>query len=408
MPKIVPQVVIAGRTIPVSSFRTQRGSYGAIGTCAFTTDVEQLKTNSLNILKANQAAVGGQLGASLPIVISISTDGGNNFTKLWTGDMDDADFDFQGDTVTIRGRDQAARLFDDRVVLKADEYQNKRPYEIAIKLAGDYGLTPKVTVDRTQPLAGDLYKIDAVSLPLPRPKWDLLVFLARSVGWEVFAGLDNDLFFGPAVPGKPHKFTWKMNDPSAGIPVMNLHMEYQPRRNMTFQILVMSQHAATEEVYSERIMVINQEITIDTVRKVKAGVYKGSAAQRLRSAISSKLDGRPLYIFYPQGKTLQQVQGLAERIYYDIARKLFVASGEVDGLVTLNLQDSIQLVEANAGDLQGFAGQQLSLVSVAHRFQMAPRGKNEAGFVTDWKAHFLPASPSSGTEDPILVTGGEG
>lgn len=406
MPRILPQVVIDGKQLAVTNFRAERGSYGAIGSASFTTSVEKLRDAKLNVLAANQQAPGSE--ASLPISISISVDGGSSFTKLWAGDMDSSDFQFQEDMVSFRARDYAGRLYDDRIVLKADQYQNKRPYEIATALAKDAQLTPKVTVDTSQPLAGSLYEIDAVSLALPRPKWDVLVFLARSVGWEVFTTPNQELVFGPPVPGTPHVFTWKAGPNTPGIPVMNPHVEYQPRRNMTFQVLVLSQHPKTEEVVSERIIVLNQPITVESFKTARAGVWKGSAAQRLRSAISDKLNGRPLYIFYPQGKTLQQVQGLAERLYYDIARKLFIASGEVDGLPALQPQDTIQLVEANSGDLQGFAGQQLSLVNMTHRYQMTRgKGANEAGFMTEWKAHFLPQNPNPAEESPIVQQGGD-
>jgi len=114
-------------------------------------------------------------------------------------------------------------------------------------------------------------------------------------------------------------------------------------------------------------------------------------------------------VFHLQDKTLQQVQAHAERIYYDIARKLFVASGIIDGMPSLNLQDSISLVEMEVGELQGFAEVPLTIASVAHRFQM-PRGKGktEAGFTTEWKAHYLPAAPEPATEDPVLITAGGG
>lgn len=404
MQTVIPRVLIGGIEIKAMSFRTQRGTYGSIGRCVITTSITELKAAGLIIPQAVQGAPTTQ--ASLPIEISASLDGGQTFQRLFIGDLDTADYSYLDDMVEIAGRDYAGRLYDRRIVLKSNEYVNQRPWQIAQSIANDAGIpSGGVIPDNNQQLAGFYYTRDAVVLQIPRPAWDILVYLARAAGTEVGIDLTGTLFFrAPSGSGTPYVFTWKAPPNSPGIPAMSLKTTYQPRRNMTFQVVVLSYHPKTQEVYSERIIVLQQPIAIDATRTARAGVWAGAAAQRIRSLISNKMDGRPIYVAYAQGKTLAQCQNLAEQIYKDVARKLVVATGEIDGLPALDIQNLIQLQEYVAGDLQGFSGATLSAVSVGHRWQMPAqggKGKTESGLVTEWAAHYLPAEKQAGVINPL-------
>jgi phage protein D len=115
--------------------------------------------------------------------------------------------------VTFSGRDLSAPLIDSKT---AEKFQNQKSYQIAQTLAARHGLLAQV--QKTTALAGTYYDIDNVVLTQEQTEWDLLIFLARQEGFDVWVS-GQTLFFqpSPATTVTPYKLI----SPSPGNPNSN-------------------------------------------------------------------------------------------------------------------------------------------------------------------------------------------
>ena len=94
--------------------------------------------------------------------------------------------------------------------------------------------------------------------------------------------------------------------------------------------------------------------------------------------------------------TSQQATDLAESLALKIWSRSLIVRGEIDGDPTLTPQMLVTLAEQHQGDLHGFAGKQLNLSSVEHRYELPQGGDGESeGFLTSFTALFLPPIPAA-------------
>jgi phage protein D len=147
-------------------------------------------------LPAQYGAAYWALSASDQIAISVgyADAGGNigNKTQLILGQIDEVEYDPVRRTVTLTGRDLSAPLIDSKT---AEKFQNQKSYQIAQTLAARHGLT--ASVQKTTALAGTYYDIDNVMLTQEQTEWDLLVYLAKQEGFDVWVS-GQTLFFQPS------------------------------------------------------------------------------------------------------------------------------------------------------------------------------------------------------------------
>lgn len=140
-----------------------------------------------------------QLAISVGFADAAGNVGGK--TQLILGQIDDVEYDPVSRIVAFSGRDLSAPLIDSKT---AEKFQNQKSYQIAQTLAARHGLTAQT--QKTMALAGTYYEIDNVMLTQEQTEWDLLVYLAKQEGFDVWVS-GNTLFFqpSPAATATPYK-----------------------------------------------------------------------------------------------------------------------------------------------------------------------------------------------------------
>ncbi len=130
------------------------------------------------------------------IDIQCSLDGEASFTSLIQGFVDRVSVEPVRGVVRISGRDFTAALIEAQT---QEAFSNRTSSEIAVILALRHGLVPRVVTTSTP--VGRFYQSDHESLTLDRfsgatTEWDLLVYLARQEGYDVFV-TGSSLCFQP-------------------------------------------------------------------------------------------------------------------------------------------------------------------------------------------------------------------
>jgi len=133
---------------------------------------------------------------SIMIEVQFSLDDGASFTSLVQGTVDNVSMDPVLGFVNLDGRDLAASLIDART---QETFTNQTSSEIAILLAERHNLAPKVS--QTTAPVGRYYQNEHDQITLDQfscstTEWDLLVFLARQEGFDVFVD-GRVLYFQP-------------------------------------------------------------------------------------------------------------------------------------------------------------------------------------------------------------------
>lgn len=134
--------------------------------------------------------------------IQVSLNGSTGFSSLVSGRGDALCYDHLTRSIRIEGRDLAATLQDNAA---NDVFSNLTSSEIATTLALRRGLIPVVAP--TIALAGRYYHNDASQLVCNQfngasTEWDVLAFLARCEGFELFVS-GTSLHFQPRLPTTP-------------------------------------------------------------------------------------------------------------------------------------------------------------------------------------------------------------
>lgn len=122
---------------------------------------------------------------------------GTGFESLLQGLVDTVSMDPVGGLVRIEGRDFTAELIDTRT---QEAFSNRTSSEIAVLLAQRHGLIPAVTPTTTP--VGRYYQDEHDRITLNQfsratTEWDLLTFLARQEGFDIFVH-GTTLYFMPA------------------------------------------------------------------------------------------------------------------------------------------------------------------------------------------------------------------
>jgi phage protein D len=130
--------------------------------------------------------------------VQFSLDGGASFTSLVQGAVDNISIDPAFGLVHLDGRDLTAALIETRI---EETFANRTASEIASLLAQRHNLTPSVST--TSNPVGRYYQSEHDRTTLNQfsrttTEWDLLVFLARHEGFDLFVQ-GRTLYFQPAV-----------------------------------------------------------------------------------------------------------------------------------------------------------------------------------------------------------------
>lgn len=124
--------------------------------------------------------------SNILLEVQFSLDGGASFTSLIQGSVDAVSIDPALGLVHLDGRDLTTSLIETRT---QETFANRTASEIATLLAGRHGLAAQV-VPTTTPV-GRYYQDEHDRITLDQfshatTEWDLLVFLARQEGFDVF------------------------------------------------------------------------------------------------------------------------------------------------------------------------------------------------------------------------------
>ena len=175
-------------------------------TVSGTVDAEVLSNNyySADRFRASVALgadpwAGASFWASEPHImvdVQFSLDGGASFVSLIQGTVDSISIDPVLGLVHLDGRDLTAALIETRT---QETFANRTSSEITSLLAQRHNLTPRVTATTTP--VGRYYQSEHDRTTLDQfshatTEWDLLVFLARQEGFDVFVQ-GQTLYFQP-------------------------------------------------------------------------------------------------------------------------------------------------------------------------------------------------------------------
>jgi hypothetical protein len=466
-----PTATIGNITVPIYSFTVETGAYGMIGRASFTTSIRALKdiqgappssnplasqggvtTGGFNIISVlNQ---GETLTSYTPVQIFI------NGILIFGGYYYFGHYTFHEDICQIHARDYAAPLFDAKRSLAAYNYQSATVTSLITQIGtqfkiGSFDLRPASnpnvgTIINTQ-LAG------AVDATRPQQLWNYFVLLAKASGSAIYvdpynvlhlialaqtipqgvsqgtssspSNSDNQFpartYYWQPIPGNAQQPASigqisgvVAQQQGQQVPLLKLEVLHQPQRNKNFAVVFLTHHQGTTQTPVYQIVVMNESIDVPGGGSVAARQYTGTAAASVRTLMSSRGLGIPVYYVFVDGQTPDQIAQLAQSAAAEIASRLYVYTGVVDGDPLLQPLSTVYVLDlpgtpsgaTNAvngltgpdpSPLIGFGvGFQLTCQSVIHNYNMpqgGEMGSDADGYHTTFKATNLP--PLAATPD---------
>lgn len=164
-----------------------------------------------------------------------------NWTSLIIGEIDQIHPHLQTGLMSVEGRDLSARLIETKTQAA---YQNQTSSEIAEALALKHHLSANIAPTKT--LVSRYYEQDHTKITMgqfsrEQTEWDLLVYLARLEGFDVFM-TGQTLNFVPSVSpdSDPFLIQWTPPNPVPRLNVTSLQMERSLTRAKDIQVTVHS------------------------------------------------------------------------------------------------------------------------------------------------------------------------
>lgn len=389
---VTSRIAINGKELLAYAWSVQVGAFGSIGTVTISTTRDLLQVSEANLTEAAESA------NVVPLDVYVTLDDGDE-EHIFGGGYDISRWDFDRDEIQIEGRDAAAPLVDAKEVFTGDGFRNQRPTGLARTIAARYGLGFQGSGGANEPYIGTIYDEEAVFSVTPQTPWSVLLFLARTVGYEVRVTPDAQLVFGPPQPQNSLILTYMATpDQEDVIPVRNLRMTHSPRRNKSFSVIVQSFHPQMTRVVRSEAQVADRRVVTGRTQNIPAGTYWASAAKAVKNQFSAGLQGTPVYTFHIDGLTPEQANAKARAIAEDIAKRQLVVTGVIDGRPNLQPQDQIVIREGKYGALNDFAGVTMFVNSVRHAFTIPSMSGGE-GFITEFTAL---AIPPAAVDDPSV------
>jgi hypothetical protein len=355
---VIPRLIVGGSggQLPTDSFTVTGGAYGSTGSLVGTSSIKAMADAGVDIVAASIAAPG-----SLPIDVYVSDDDPNSEafgdTHLFSGEYVTGDFDYDNDSVTIHARDWAGPLVDQKRVLTnvvggssaalapdqtADSgvsTQNQKLSQIVTNIATQFSLIPDLRLNQNISNAdADVGAIfgntdDTIMTSTPQTLWGILTKLARQSGNIVYVNAEKHLVFGePGAGLETLALTYRQT--GGGIPLIKCRVTHNPRRNLTFRVMVLSYDPTLAQITTGQAYVIGSNYSTSDGGTVHAGAWGGAQASQIAKAVGtgsgSKKNAIPIYTYHMDGLTASQAQSRAEAIAADIAKRELVAACEAD------------------------------------------------------------------------------
>lgn len=394
---VIPRLMIGGQQVPTSDFTVTGGAYGSTGSLVSSTSFPALAAAGVDLVALSIANPG-----SLPVDLYITLATGRN-VHLFSGEYLTGDFNYNADSVTVHARDWSGPLVDQKRALtslvKASKAapapeenpsgvstQNQKLSQIVTQIAEQFSLTPDIRLNANVSNAdadyGSIFgdTTDTILTTVPQSLWGVLTRMARQSGNIVYVTPEKHLVFGEAGAGlAPLLFTWRMT--SGGLPLLTLRFTHNPRRNLTFQVLVKSYDPTAQQLTNGQAFVIGSDYSPDGTDTVHAGAWGGAAASQISSSLgSSKKKAIPIYTYHVDGLTASQAQSRAEAIANDIAKRELIVEGTGDLVPDMAPGQQVRV----RGKINAeFAAHTYYVTAFHHRFRIGregPSGQLETSF----------------------------
>jgi phage protein D len=178
--------------------------------------------------------------------VQFSLDAGASFVSLVQGAVDNVTIDPASCLVHIHGRDLTAGLIEART---QETFANRTSSEIAALLAQRHDLTAQITSTTTP--VGRYYQSEHDSITLDQfsrttTEWDLLVFLARREGFDVFVE-GQSLYFQPAALDTDTALLIRPSD------VIDLRLERSLTLARDIEVVVKSWNSRQNSAFSQQV-----------------------------------------------------------------------------------------------------------------------------------------------------------
>lgn len=413
------QVLIGGKSVPMTEFQITSGTYGSVGHATMHTSLQMMKALNIDMveLSSNQTVV--------PVAIYAAA-GSVPTTQIFDGDVLETEWLMDQDTVVVHARDHAGIFVDQKRILARDAKaltealsplspgqtlnpsgvatMNRKVSQVVTDIAQEFGYKPVLNMGGSDVLSGAAWGgSDHTYMTIPQNLWSILNTLARDTGNEVYTTPKRELVFGtPGAGLETLNLTWGLfYDPQAQgdkpHPVANLRITHNPRRNGTFRVLVFSYMASGAQATIGRATFIGSNLATP---ELPEGLRTGSAAkeadkQLLNSAktkglgSASDLSHVQLYTFHWDGLSNDDADSRAGAIATDIAKRLMMLKCWIDGFPPLLPTQPFIM----GGPLpKQFASNQWYVSGFQHKFKMPTIGRQgSAGLITEIQALDLPA-----------------
>jgi hypothetical protein len=403
---------IGGTAVPMFRAVIQGGSHGSTGHATMTTSRTMLAQQGIDLLELAQDAP-----TILPVDIYLTHDGGR--FHLFGGEYLKANWRFKADSVSIHARDWSGLLVDQKRVLTSIlggnvgalapgevagpgvSTMNQPLSKLVTAVANQFGLTPDLRLSSnpgSDPEIGTIFGAggDTILTAVPQSLWGILMRLARDTGNEVYTTPDKHLVFGaPGAGLEPLTFCWKQNPPQGdALPLLDLNIEHNPRRNLTFRVLVLSYDPTARQTTKGQAYVIGSDRATGGGGVVRAGAWSGANASAIQSSFgsgnASKKNAIPLYTFHVDGLTQAQARLRAQSIATDIAKRELIVHGEADIVPGMAPSQPVTL----DGDIDaGFLSHQYYVTGYTHTFNMPQGGGGSRAAELDTSFMLLDVQP---------------
>lgn len=183
--------------------------------------------------------------------VQFSVDGGASFTSLVQGAIDSVRIDPTFGLVHVDGRDLTAALIEART---QETFANRTSSEIASLLAGRHNLIPRVVATTTP--TGRYYQNERDRITLNQfshatTEWDLLAFLARQEGFDLFVQ-GQALFFQPATQAADLVLSLRPQD------IIDLKLERSLTLARDMEVVVKSWNSRQNSAFVQRARASNR------------------------------------------------------------------------------------------------------------------------------------------------------
>jgi phage protein D len=183
--------------------------------------------------------------ADILLEVQFSLDGGVSYTSMVQGAVDNVVINLSLGLIHVEGRDHTASLLETRT---RETFANRTASEIATLLASRHNLSHQVSATATP--VGRYYENEHDSITLDQfshatTEWDLLAFLARQEGFDVFVQ-GQTLYFQP---------TTQMSDIAVSLrpaDMIDLRMERSLTLARDIEVVVKSWNSRQNSAFIQR------------------------------------------------------------------------------------------------------------------------------------------------------------